>query len=342
MSMPPVTERRLVLAIVGGLAVVMLGIVVVVPRWHSPQEPASTREPSASQTAGPESGATSAPGSATPRAGRGTAPSAPPVGTAGTAGPGSGSASEPGDPTGPTGSTGSTGPANPADPNGPDTTAGTPDDSSPFGSGPTWGAGTGSSPGSGSGGRGGGRPTRPPGSAQGSPPAVVDELPEPVSAVDRLVPGFPDVLAPPSGSQVKVSGLSTEGDHAEVSLVASTSEPPAAVVGHYRERLGEIGFAQTQEVEAGAESTAVFARGPESVVVTASVGSFSLLASVVPDPVAPRGDTGGGSPAQTGTASPDVADRAQVPTAEPSPSAPPSSTPPAPSSTPAPPAPTDP
>lgn len=128
-------------------------------------------------------------------------------------------------------------------------------------------------------------PTQPPSPAAVATVPVITELPTPAAAVARLVPGFPAVLAPPEGAVVTLSGISNDGSSAEVSLVARSDEPVAAVVDHYRASLVPIGFAEARPRTDETGTTASFDRGSEHVLVTAwEDGNFSVHASVVPAP----------------------------------------------------------
>lgn len=125
-----------------------------------------------------------------------------------------------------------------------------------------------------------------------APPALVTELPEPASAVNRLVPGFPDMLAPPAGTRIESSGVSNDGVRAQISLVATTTEPAEQLVDHYRVPLVDVGF---HEARGPAEpvTSATFVRGPESVVVTVADERLTLFASVLPEPPPGRVDAEG-------------------------------------------------
>ncbi|HEY0888155.1 MAG TPA: hypothetical protein VGE38_00910 [Nocardioides sp.] len=133
----------------------------------------------------------------------------------------------------------------------------------------------------------------PPPVAPPAPPALITELPEPASAVDRLVPGFPEILAPPEGAKVESSGVSNDGVRAQISLVATTDEPAGQLVKHYRGHLTEVGFDEAEDSPDSPAEGATFVRGPESVVVTVAGDRFALLASVLPPQQPGRVDDGG-------------------------------------------------
>lgn len=246
MSVPSLAERRLTLALFGALA--LIASVFVVLDARTPDTTPTASAPSASTPAGGPSASSTGPA---------------PSGSL----PGSSLPTSRATDASPTGEL----------PGG--ATTSPPDEPSPDGSkAPTTDGSRGGSP----------QPTRsadastPPPVAPPAPPALITGLPEPAAAVDRLVPGFPEILAPPTGAKVESSGVSNDGVRAQISLVATTDEPAGQLVKHYRGHLTEVGFDEAEERPDGPAEGATFVRGPESVVVTVSGDRFALLASVLP------------------------------------------------------------
>ena len=95
--------------------------------------------------------------------------------------------------------------------------------------------------------------------------------PRTASRRGALVAGFPDSIVPvASGSSVRSSGVSSQRDTVQVSIVAESPRSPAAVLGFYRRALRAHDFVETAAPAAAGSVASQFARGDDRLVVTTS------------------------------------------------------------------------
>jgi hypothetical protein len=83
---------------------------------------------------------------------------------------------------------------------------------------------------------------------------------------------------------VNISSVSPEGRRLQVSLTASTTRTPAAVLRLYRRQLTGLRLAETEVSVTSTAQAAAFRRGRDSVTVTAQKtsggSSYSLFANL--------------------------------------------------------------
>lgn len=94
-------------------------------------------------------------------------------------------------------------------------------------------------------------------------------LPASASAVDAVAKGFPVSVIPLlGGASVQSSGVSTTSTAMQVSIVASSSKSPKAVLGFYRKALSARGFVEGSAPAVGGSTASKFKRGAEHLMVT--------------------------------------------------------------------------
>ncbi|MBO0843248.1 MAG: hypothetical protein J2O46_08685 [Nocardioides sp.] len=99
-------------------------------------------------------------------------------------------------------------------------------------------------------------------------------------AKGRLVPGYPSVLAPPTGQRITTSSVSPGGKALQVALTA-TCRKPCDPLKPYRLRLAERGFEETAQQGVENRAAAAFTRGSDSVVVTVTKSTRTSVAYTV-------------------------------------------------------------
>ncbi|WP_157157433.1 hypothetical protein [Diaminobutyricimonas sp. LJ205] len=120
---------------------------------------------------------------------------------------------------------------------------------------------------------------RPP--ADDRPPLVQQPLPPSGSAQGELVAGFPSDLLPiATEDAVARSSVTTEGNHMQAGVEASSPRSATEVIAYYQATYATLGLA-AREIEAVSGSTAyAFARGDNTItltVVPATSGSTFTL-----------------------------------------------------------------
>lgn len=107
----------------------------------------------------------------------------------------------------------------------------------------------------------------------GLPRLIAAPLPATASATGKLVAGFPGALPPAPGSTITSSSVASQGGHLQLTLVATAGRAASDIVAFYRAALAKYGMYDAPVPAAAGRTVVAFARGADSVTVTATPGS---------------------------------------------------------------------
>ncbi len=111
-------------------------------------------------------------------------------------------------------------------------------------------------------------PALPP--SKGYPPLLTGPLPKDASATGALVRGYPAAIPVAGGARIRSSAVATSGTVLQATLVASSADSAADVLAFYRTELAKLGLAGDPLPAVGGSSAVSFARGGDTITVTAT------------------------------------------------------------------------
>jgi hypothetical protein len=100
------------------------------------------------------------------------------------------------------------------------------------------------------------------------PPLLSGPAPEPATALDTVVKGFPAGIPVAGRSAVLSSDVAVEGERVRASLTATTPSAAVEVVTEYDEALAASGFSAADSPAIGGSTARTYGRGAEVVTVT--------------------------------------------------------------------------
>jgi hypothetical protein len=114
-------------------------------------------------------------------------------------------------------------------------------------------------------------------------PLISGPLPESASADGELVAGFPtSIISLPPGAKVESSAIATEGDHMQVTIVASSASSEDKVLSYFDGVFTDLGLRGAETQSASGTRTTTWSSGSDSIVVATTadgdVTRFSVFA----------------------------------------------------------------